>query len=369
MAYDKFNEDWKDFPETDTPASAEAFEHIEQGISDTADVADTALSDAGTAAADASAAGSAAANAQADATAAQSDATLALGNLASHEADTTNIHGIANTGLLETTAGAQSKADAKVVDTAYGVGWNGDTDHAPSRNTVYDKIESLGAGASVDDTPYDATTWNGVTAVAPSKNVVRDQFELTVDIADSSVAGFGFVLDEDDMASNSATKLATQQSIKAYVDSLLPTAADSITASVALTDQTPNSTSSSTQWGTEECVIANIDLPHTDFVVLAWLTGRAKFNASVAAGDRCSWKLQYSLDSGGSWSDMAGTNGIATAYGATTTARQTVAANAYNALTTTGNGVQVRATCWDLTQAGDFTFEQGRLSILVVQQV
>jgi hypothetical protein len=40
------------------------------------------------------------------------DRAVAAGALASHEADTTAIHGIANTALLETTSGAQSKADA-----------------------------------------------------------------------------------------------------------------------------------------------------------------------------------------------------------------------------------------------------------------
>jgi hypothetical protein len=35
---------------------------------------------------------------------------------------------------------------------------------------------------------------------------------------DTSTSGWGFVLDEDNMASDSDTKLATQQSIKAYVD-------------------------------------------------------------------------------------------------------------------------------------------------------
>lgn len=36
--------------------------------------------------------------------------------------------------------------------------------------------------------------------------------------ADTAITAMGFVLDEDDMASDSATKLATQQSIKAYID-------------------------------------------------------------------------------------------------------------------------------------------------------
>ena len=37
-------------------------------------------------------------------------------------------------------------------------------------------------------------------------------------VADTDASGYGFFLDEDNMASNSATKLASQQSIKAYVD-------------------------------------------------------------------------------------------------------------------------------------------------------
>ena len=37
-------------------------------------------------------------------------------------------------------------------------------------------------------------------------------------VADVDASGYGFFLDEDDMASNSATKFASQQSVKAYVD-------------------------------------------------------------------------------------------------------------------------------------------------------
>lgn len=36
-----------------------------------------------------------------------------------------------------------SYADGKVSDTVYGAGWNGDTSVAPSKNAVYDKVESL----------------------------------------------------------------------------------------------------------------------------------------------------------------------------------------------------------------------------------
>lgn len=43
----------------------------------------------------------------------------------------------------------QTAIDAKVSDTVYGAGWNGDTGVAPSKNAVYDKIESVIAGAYV----------------------------------------------------------------------------------------------------------------------------------------------------------------------------------------------------------------------------
>lgn len=37
-------------------------------------------------------------------------------------------------------------------------------------------------------------------------------------VSDTDISGCGWALDEDDMASNDATKVPTQQSVKAYVD-------------------------------------------------------------------------------------------------------------------------------------------------------
>lgn len=39
-----------------------------------------------------------------------------------------------------------SGAAASISDTAYGASWNGVTDVAPSKNAVYDKIETIAAG-------------------------------------------------------------------------------------------------------------------------------------------------------------------------------------------------------------------------------
>ncbi len=64
--------------------------------------------------------------------------------LVAHEADTTNVHGITNTANLETTSGAQSKADAKVTQTIT----NGVTTTAPSEDAVFDALALKAALAS-----------------------------------------------------------------------------------------------------------------------------------------------------------------------------------------------------------------------------
>ena len=59
----------------------------------------------------------------------------------------------------------------------------------------------------------DTQTFTNKTLTSPS---------LTSPVLDTSISGTAF-LDEDDMVSDSATKLASQQSIKAYVDSQVAT--------------------------------------------------------------------------------------------------------------------------------------------------
>jgi hypothetical protein len=52
--------------------------------------------------------------------------------------------------------------------------------------------------------------------------------------SDATTAAMGFVVDEDNMASNSATKLSTQQAIKAYVDAQILTVPDAVAMAIAL---------------------------------------------------------------------------------------------------------------------------------------
>ena len=56
---------------------------------------------------------------------------------------------------------------------------------------------------------------------------------ITSPVLNTAVSGSA-VLDEDNMASDSATKVATQQSIKAYVDSQIDTDMDTASHTVAL---------------------------------------------------------------------------------------------------------------------------------------
>lgn len=72
-------------------------------------------------------------------------------------------------------------------------------------STLKNKLDGIETGADVTD----------ATNVAAAGAVME---------SDTSTASMNFVADEDDMSSNSATKLATQQSIKAYVDTAISNA-------------------------------------------------------------------------------------------------------------------------------------------------
>jgi len=83
-----------------------------------------------------------------------------------------------------------------VSDLAYSAAWDGDL-RVPTRNAVYDKIESVIASIPaapstvIDDTAY-AGSWDGVTTIAPSKNAVYDKIQAviaTIPAATTSIVG------------------------------------------------------------------------------------------------------------------------------------------------------------------------------------
>jgi len=92
--------------------------------------------------------------------------------------DTTGTHTfqIGGVSKLNISTVVASQIPITVPDEAYGASWDGSL-QVPTKNALWDKIETLGGGGAVSDTAY-GLSWNGVTTIAPSKNAVYDQMEV-----------------------------------------------------------------------------------------------------------------------------------------------------------------------------------------------
>lgn len=105
--------------------------------------------------------------------------------------------------------------------------------------------------------------------------------------SDTSTAAMSFVIDEDNMASNSATKVPTQQSVKAYVDSGIAAVVDSAPAALdtlnelaaALGDDENFATTTATAIGTKLTKADNL----SDVANAATAFGNIKQAASATA--------------------------------------------------------------------------------------
>lgn len=78
-----------------------------------------------------------------------------------------------------------------VSDAAYGVGWNGDTTTAPSKNSVYDKIESLILGGAVDvlsNVAQDRLIGRITTGSGDSEELTAAQVRTLLNIEDGATA-------------------------------------------------------------------------------------------------------------------------------------------------------------------------------------
>jgi hypothetical protein len=119
-----------------------------------------------------------------------------------------------------------------------------------TNNRVGVFIDAAGAGSSVEQVRFEdgvilPVTTNDVDLGSVTNQYKDAYFSGSLNVAGISVGGgssIGTVLDEDDMVSDSDTSIATQQSIKAYVDAQvtaqdLDVAADTGTAAVDLDSQ------------------------------------------------------------------------------------------------------------------------------------
>lgn len=126
------------------------------------------------------------------------------------------------------------------------------------------EIYHTGSGSFIKDTGTGDLTIDGSaisiqTASVERISVSASGIDVTGTVEFDGLSGTGAVTitdiaDEDNMASNSATKLATQQSIKAYVDAQVGTA-DTLSEVLGL---------GNTTGGTDIAVSANDDITFTD---------------------------------------------------------------------------------------------------------
>lgn len=87
-------------------------------------------------------------------------------------------------------------------------------------NKVHDTLDDITAGVTNKHfTATDETKLDGIEAGADVTDATNVDAAGATMNSDTSLVGNGYFLDEDNMASNSATKVPSQQSVKAYVDS------------------------------------------------------------------------------------------------------------------------------------------------------
>ena len=180
------------------------------------------------------------------ATTADSNATTALNN--SRESDGSGGYNtaisIANT--------AKSTADSAAADVAAAVLYTSVANKAalealtPSEDGYYEVKDSSSLANATWGTP--TYTLSGIPGTYPSSALdgitTRLSFTVsnktfaytayTVNDADNRYLSSGDILDEDNMATNSATKVASQQSVKAYADLKAPLASPTFTGTVAI---------------------------------------------------------------------------------------------------------------------------------------
>lgn len=148
---------------------------------------------------------------------------------------------------------------------------------------------AIGADVQAHSVVLDATTasftvadeskLDGIEALADVTDAANVAAAGAVMESDTTTAAMGFVVDEDNMVSNSATKVPTQQSVKAYVDSAVGSGLH-IEAKVTAGSAASEAVTWTTAFATTPIVVAStleIGSTHSFAVV----TGRSTTGATV----------------------------------------------------------------------------------------
>ena len=105
------------------------------------------------------------------------------------------------------------------------------TDCVATNGSTITSLAALTAGDVVEVIAL--SSFSATDSVAKSGGTYTGVVTLPSPVINTGISGTA-ILDEDAMGSNSATKLATQQSIKAYADLKAPIASPTFTGTVAL---------------------------------------------------------------------------------------------------------------------------------------
>lgn len=84
---------------------------------------------------------------------------------------------------LDTSGNIVTPGDISVADEVYGVGWNGSLE-VPTKNAVYDKIETLGGGAA----------WGGITGTLSAQTDLQTALDTKANNATLAASGMGVVV-------------------------------------------------------------------------------------------------------------------------------------------------------------------------------
>ena len=158
---------------------------------------------------------------------------------------------------------------------------DGDTSATSTTVADADRVVYNDAGTMKQVAVTDLDTYvSGTTKTLTNKT-------LTSPVINTSVSGSA-ILDEDDFASNSDTKLATQQSIKAYIDTSENAAATSAT------NAANSATSSATSATLSQNYANKVDgaVEGSNYSSKAWAIGGTGVNDTAGAGAAKNWATE-----------------------------------------------------------------------------
>jgi hypothetical protein len=139
---------------------------------------------------------------------------------------------VLNSELIQTSTGVSDAGKAIKLDT------NGHID-ASMINDADISLDNITEGATnLFYTAGDNTKLDGIEALADVTDATNVEAAGAVMESDSTTASMSFVVDEDNMVSDLATKVPTQQSVKAYVDTAIAPAYTKVNGTVAASSTT-----------------------------------------------------------------------------------------------------------------------------------